>query len=520
MVLNVLCDDDASVVCAFICITRWILNVLCSKFEARGMTLKMQYVRIRYKYKRVFLCYNLRMVLMFLFILLMTQVYAGRPLVTQQDLAAINAEYDNLRSRRVCTLEVKVVTNSLEPQVCGSCFSISCEHEDVVWGELAILLKQGAEGDTLRAPLFEKYLEAMLPKMTQERIPALTPLPQNQSIFPKNTWICWRVGPADWILRDKIPGSIMLCPAGQKYALHFIPSQDMPTATQSLVESEKRSDEELAPPPSLITDLDLFGIQNMQKNMLSGSVCTIEIKRVRKIYNIPMELREVEGGLFHMPMSRYQGFWNGFASLFSGNGAAFHAHSFEEFLEQVLPNMRYEAIPGIGEMRSLKPIFPKDEAIFWRVGPADWILREKIPGSITLHPFGQSYALHFVPYDALPRSAQIFQDYQELQKQNQRIKAYAQRLGKQVSDLRRTVAQKDQRIEDLTNENAALKKECSARAEEPDPDAITVQQDRGTFNRIRRDPPSYDECMRTDITFAEAFKKILCCCVCKQSSQV
>ena len=50
--------------------------------------------------------------------------------------------------------------------------------------------------------------------------------------------------------------------------------------------------------------------------------------------------------------------------------------------------------------------FPGDALVRWCVDPADWILEEMVPGSLTLFPRGENYALHFVPQHSISKDCE------------------------------------------------------------------------------------------------------------------
>ena len=118
----------------------------------------------------------------------------------------------------------------------------------------------------------------------------------------------------------------------------------------------------------------------------------LEIKMIKKDLDGGVD---VCGGAFDVSNAE---FWNAFADVLrrGQEGDVVYRCSFTNMLRRIFlpPGMYIEGLkPLLPEYRQI--FLPADEAVRWRVGPADFL--RKVPGSVTLCPKGEEYGLHFVP---------------------------------------------------------------------------------------------------------------------------
>ena len=194
--------------------------------------------------------------------------------------------------------------------------------------------------------------------------------------------------------------------------------------------------------PSLGEERDQPGISELKRVMRAHCIRIIEVKFVKKgCYSN----HEVQGLCFS---TEDYHFWDHMVDMFAAgrSGGMIQSCEFQKALEHVFRgclSFGIHGLPNIGKA-DLDLLFPASEAIRWFVGPADWILLEKVPGSVTIRPVPGNYALHFVPgfapkktekmEDSLKRILQqncVLQDM--LKETNETVKA----LAKEVSVLKK-----------------------------------------------------------------------------------
>ena len=135
---------------------------------------------------------------------------------------------DSLPRIPFSTLEVKFITSGPcsddHAQVFGSVFTVG---ERSFWQQFSDLARKNIDGNPLYSRKFNKSVQEALLRSPYVEIEGLSPLDKDhiKSFFPSNQGIAWHVGPTDFSLQYNIPGTIILCPGSDDYALHFIPAR-------------------------------------------------------------------------------------------------------------------------------------------------------------------------------------------------------------------------------------------------------------------------------------------------------
>ena len=194
---------------------------------------------------------------------------------------------------------------------------------------------------------------------------------------------------------------------------------------------------------------DIPKIEHMVSDLKRLAVNKLEVKYITK-YDRP----DISGAVFDVDDSS---FWFTLVEFFNSGdrGELIQNCELEELVLDILPQATKSEIYGIGMLcnRQIRCFFPGYSAIQWCVGPTDWILLNKAPGSVTLRPVGYNYALHFVPngFKKVTPPTQRFCDHKEL----------FERFQETQETLLQTVNRHEQHIEYLCSENSFLKGEVA-----------------------------------------------------------
>ena len=147
------------------------------------------------------------------------------PLVGYEEVDAIVRLRNRLLRYDFPLLEIKMIKKDLDGgvDVCGGAF---CVRHPVFWKEFEDVLCRGQDGAVVYSCKFKNMLKEIFlsaPGIFIEGLKSL--LPEHRQIFlPSDEVVRWRVGPTDYVLLRKVPGSVTLCPKGEEYGLHFVPA--------------------------------------------------------------------------------------------------------------------------------------------------------------------------------------------------------------------------------------------------------------------------------------------------------
>ena len=147
------------------------------------------------------------------------------PLVTPSEIPDLSAWAQSIN--RNSTLEVKFITsdphNNCEVQAFGNVFTV---RDCYFWQTFDQVARQSIQNyDPVYNGNFNNSVKETLLQAPCVDIEGVSPLSKDhiKRFFPNGQEIAWRVGHTSCRLFN-IPGTIMLCPGGGAYALHFIPS--------------------------------------------------------------------------------------------------------------------------------------------------------------------------------------------------------------------------------------------------------------------------------------------------------
>ena len=150
---------------------------------------------------------------------------------------------------------------------------------------------------------------------------------------------------------------------------------------------------------SLVQDWERSSVTSVREKIKGKEITSLEVRWIKNSeYSGLSNSPEVLGAVFSVTDAD---FWEEFADVMlnSKNRIVARSHKFQAMLSVILSQSLYNRIPGTPLLHphKIEKLFPIDSVVFWRVGHSDWLLENLFPGTVTLCPGGENYALHFVP---------------------------------------------------------------------------------------------------------------------------
>ena len=169
----------------------------------------------------------------FLFLIFMfaTHINAALPLLQEDARCEVTTLITRMKNNKISSLEVKYIFN--HPSiVVGRVFEV--QDEDF-WKAFAHMLQKAKFGVFVCERSFESHLLRVLDqapiKKNFEKLDMLCRRHWHE-FFPGDAPIRWIAGPVDWILENKVPGSVTLYPGTGNYSLHFVPNLKAPNPAE------------------------------------------------------------------------------------------------------------------------------------------------------------------------------------------------------------------------------------------------------------------------------------------------
>lgn len=148
---------------------------------------------------------------------------------------------------------------------------------------------------------------------------------------------------------------------------------------------------------------DEKGMYTLCHQLKTNGIVTLEVKFIQKDPGCDHG-SAVFGSVFFLNEGafwRNRRFWEDFCQVMleSKEHGVSCNREFQRKLLNVLRSCERRSIAGLEQLspQQIDNLFPSDTAVRWGVGLVDWILKDRVPGSVTLCPGGVDYALHFVP---------------------------------------------------------------------------------------------------------------------------
>ena len=302
----------------------------------------------------------------------------------------------------------------------------------------------------------------------------------------------WCVVANDWIIGRRTPELVMLCPSGQKYALlatfvcricggcYNIPMKKYLIFFVFVVHMYASG----MPEVPLITDYDRKRIDRLCCDIewamqFSKQNSLIEVKFI-KSDPYSDDNAEVYGFSFVVGDS---GFWMELLGVIkdSVKNGKVSSRNLEKLFLEIIPTSKGYPVKNLlrPTSRQLRELFPGDMAVRWCIGPVDWILERRVPGSVTLCPGGRDYALHYVPWCAVPKDfkARIPEDALSMQ-----LNAMQLCLN-QVKEELKAVHEEQKRLMPLLNSKT---------------ETLTCEQRAGTEGMATASKPLVEKYVQTD----------------------
>lgn len=213
--------------------------------------------------------------------------------------------------------------------------------------------------------------------------------------------------------------------------------------------------------PSFDGELDLREIQALEGRLMNEIKPLLEVKFVQE-GTFRHSDAEIYGGTFHVCNPT---FWQEFASVVSHGqtGDVVYNHSLGDALTRMALSTKLFGVEGLNPLseEQIKSFFPKSQTIQWHIGPANYSLLKKVPGTVVLRPDGSHYALHFVPECSESLHTKHAAELKKLRAENQTIQTTLTHLEVMLASMAQSIAHLCHEQRNITFVTTQAKKEIN-----------------------------------------------------------